>query len=513
MVKKSAKKIVGKVYLVGAGPGHPDLITVRGTRCLMCADVILYDHLASPQLLSYAKPGAELIYLGKEAGNHTLAQGDMNKLLVKKAMSGLTVARLKGGDPFIFGRGGEEAEELRKAGVRFEIVPGITSGIAAPAFAGIPVTFRKMASSVALITGHEDPDKPDSSIRWEYLARGVDTLVFYMGVGNLKSITLRLIENGRPATTPVALVQWGTLPRQRTVTGTLATIESKAKKAGLTPPCIIVVGEVVKARTQLNWFESLPLFGRRIINTRSRAQASEFSVQLQDKGAEVLELPTIEIQPVEPDSPLARETDHLSGYDWILFTSPNGVRVFFDLLLHRQGDVRVLGNVSIGSIGPGTSQELERFHVKPTVTAKEAVAEGLLRVLKEHGPWKDKNILIPRAQEARDVLPETLKKWGARVNIFTAYKTVKPKGKDAEILSLIEDGKYDLITFSSSSTFENFAALLGPARMKKIKKGLKAASIGPVTTSAIRKAGIKPKLEARDHTIPGLVRAIEGYLS
>ena len=503
----------GTVYLVGAGPGNVDLITVRGVRCLEKADVVLYDHLASPKLLSYARKDAELIYIGKEADKHTLPQDKLNMLLIKKAKAGLNVVRLKGGDPFVFGRGGEEAEELYAAGIKFEIVPGITSGIAAPAFAGIPVTFRKLASSMALITGHEDPTKLDSSIRWEHLAKGVDTLVFYMGVGNLPAIVDKLVKNGRTPLTPVALIQWGTLSNQRTVTGTLKNIVDVVRQKALKPPCIIVVGEVVSVRKRLNWFETLPLFGKRIINTRSRAQASELSQKLLDLGASVTELPTIETVPVGANSPLAHEMSRLNNYDWILFTSPNGVRYFFDLLLKIKGDVRAIGNVKIGSIGPGTTKEIEQYCLSPKVTAKDAVAEGLIQVLKGAENWKGLNMLIPRAEKARDILPQTLKKWGANVNVITAYRTIKPEGADSEAIKQVVNNDYDLITFSSSSTFENFVELIGVKRFCKIRKMLNAASIGPVTTESLRKQGIKPKIEAKEHTIQGLVNSIREYLS
>jgi uroporphyrinogen III methyltransferase/synthase len=366
---------------------------------------------------------------------------------------------------------------------------------------------------MALITGHEDPTKPDSSIRWEYLARGVDTLVFYMGVGNLPAIVNKLIANGRPPETPVALVQWGTLPKQRTVTGTLKTIVSDVKKTALKPPCIIIVGEVVEVRKKLNWFETLPLFGKRVINTRSRAQASDLSSRLHELGAEVLEFPTIETVPAGPDSPLAHALHAPGSYDWIIFTSPNGVRAFFDLLFRKGKDVRALWRARIASIGEGTTKEIERYHIKAHVTAREAVAEGLLRELKRHGPWKGKSVLLPRAEKARDVLPGTLRKWGARVTEHSAYRTVKPAENSKEILAIIEKGGYDLITFSSSSTFENFVELAGKKRFGRMKRTIKAASIGPVTTASLRKQGVRPRVEARDHTIPGLVSAIRKHLS
>lgn len=501
------------VFLVGAGPGDPGLIAVRAVECLKRAHVVIYDYLADPQLLAYVPRGVEMIYVGKKAGRHTLRQEGINSLLVEKGASGRIVVRLKGGDPFVFGRGGEEGKALHRAGIPFEVVPGITAGISVPCYAGIPVTHRGVSSSMAFITGHEDSAKAESSIHWEHLAQAVDTLIFYMGVGNLPSIVERLIRNGRDPQTPVAVIRWGTKPRQQTVTGTLRTIADVVKREGIGPPAITVVGEVVGLREGLRWFEQRPLFGKSIVNTRSRSQASALTTRLAALGAEVVELPTIEIVPAGEDSDLGDLVKSTMDYDWILFTSPNGVHAFFDLLLKAQGDVRALGRACIGSIGPGTTAAIEAYHVKPTVTAGKAVAEGLMEALRPMGPWESRHVLLPRAEKARDVLPDALRRWGAQVEVVTAYRTVAPTTTDPDLLERVKTGTYDLITFSSSSTVHNFVALLGEGGLAALAAPLKAASIGPVTSATLRDYGVEPLVEAPRHTIPGLTQALLEYLA
>lgn len=508
------KKTQNKVYLVGAGPGDPGLITVRGAQVLGRADVVIYDFLSDPALLAYAPAAVEKIYVGKSGSRHTMEQDDINALIVKKGLQGKTVVRLKGGDPFVFGRGGEECEALRAAGVPYEVVPGITSGIAAPAYAGIPVTHRKMASSVAFITGNEDPQKPSTAIRWKHLAKGVDTLVFYMGVGNLPAITNELIKQGKPRATPVAVIRWGTKPAQQTVTGTLVSIVENVKRAGIRPPAITVIGDVVSLRENLQWFENKPLFGKRIINTRTRSQASELSGLLVELGAEIIEMPTIEIQAaVKKGGSLERAVGRVGTYDWLVFTSPNGVDAFFNILLDKSGDVRALGKARIASIGPGTTAAIGKYRVHVDCTAKDAVAEGLVASLKDFAPWKGRTVLLPRAEKARDVLPRALAAWGAKVTVVPAYRTVRPRKEaaDASAVDFVINGHYDLITFSSSSTFENFMMFFDKKEFARIASGLRAASIGPVTSASIKAAGIMPVVEAREHTIPGLVKAIKEY--
>jgi uroporphyrinogen III methyltransferase / synthase len=509
--KATKRKAMKKVFLVGAGPGDPGLITVKGAQMLARADVVIYDYLSDPALLGGVPATAEIIYVGKSGSKHTMEQDEINTLIVKKGLQGKNVVRLKGGDPFVFGRGGEECEALRAAGLDFEVVPGVTSGIAAPAYAGIPVTHRKMASSVAFITGNEDPQKPSSSIQWKHLAKAVDTLVFYMGVGNLPAITNELIRQGKSPQTPVAVIRWGTKSQQRTVTGTLKSIVGIVKEKGILPPAITIVGDVVSLRSRVEWFEKRPMFGKCIINTRTRTQASELSVGLREMGAEVIEMPTIEIKPAKKGGRLDREIDKIDEYDWIVFTSPNGVESFFSRLVQKKADVRALSGAKIASIGPGTTAALWKFWVKADCTAEDSVAEGLVRALEPLGPWKGRKVLLPRAHDARDVLPDALRKWGARVSVVSAYTTTRPHNADRAVIDVVKNGKYDLITFSSSSTFENFASLFNKKEFGKIAPSLRAASIGPVTSGSIRARGITPKVEAKQHTIPGLVNAIKEY--
>jgi uroporphyrinogen III methyltransferase/synthase len=513
--KTRLKKKANKVYLVGAGPGDPGLITVRGAQLLARADVVIYDYLSDPALLAYAPEKSEKIYVGKSGSRHTMEQDEINALIVKKGLQGKNVVRLKGGDPFVFGRGGEECEALRSANIPYEVVPGITSGIAAPAYAGIPVTHRKMASSVAFITGNEDPKKASTAIRWEHLAKAVDTLVFYMGVGNLPAITNELIKQGKSPATPVAVIRWGTKPSQQTVTGTLETIADIVNKAGIRPPAITVVGEVVSLRENLEWFEHKPLFGKRIINTRTREQASELSVLLAELGAEVVEMPTIEIEKISnKGGSLDRAIGKIDKYDWLIFTSPNGVDAFFDALLDKKRDIRALGKVRIASIGPGTTAAIRKYRVHVDCTATVAIAEGLVKSLRGFAPWNGRKVLLPRAEKARDVLPGALAGWGANVTVIPVYRTVRPRKEDASasVVDYVINGQYDLITFSSSSTFENFMKFFDKKEYARLAAvGLKAASIGPVTSTAIKAGGNAPLIEAREHTIPGLVNAIKEY--
>ena len=412
----------GNVYLVGAGPGDPDLITVKGMKCLKQADVIIYDHLASAKLLKHAKPDAKTIYVGKEQGSHTLPQDEMNKLLVEQAKQGSTVVRLKGGHPFIFGRGGEEAQALAEAKIPFEIVPGITSAIAAPAYAGIPLTHRRYSASVGIVTGHEDPTKPHSTVDWSRLAVGVGTLVILMGVKNLAKITEGLISAGRDPKTPVALVRWGTTPQQITVVGTLETIVAQADAAELTPPVAIVVGEVVRLRDTLNWFEKKPLFGKTVVVTRTREQASELVAQLSALGAECLECPTIRVVPPQDWAPLDEAIDRLDIYDWLVLTSVNGVNFFFDRLYERGKDVRAMGNLRTAAIGPATAKRMRDFGLKSDIVPETYRAESIIEAFEKES-MEEKRVLLPRAKEARPILPVEIRKMGATVDEIAAYET------------------------------------------------------------------------------------------
>jgi uroporphyrinogen III methyltransferase/synthase len=497
----------GNVYLVGAGPGDPDLITVKGMKCLKQADVIIYDHLASAKLLKHAKPDAKTIYVGKEQGSHTLPQDEMNKLLVEQAKQGSTVVRLKGGHPFIFGRGGEEAEALAEAKIPFEIVPGITSAIAAPAYAGIPLTHRRYSASVGIVTGHEDPTKPHSTVDWSRLAVGVGTLVILMGVKNLAKITEELISAGRDPKTPVALVQWGTTPQQITVVGTLETIVAQADAAELTPPVAIVVGEVVRLRDTLNWFEKKPLFGKTVVVTRTREQASELVAQLSALGAECLECPTIRVVPPQDWAPLDEAIDRLDTYDWLVLTSVNGVNFFFDRLYERGKDVRAMGNLRTAAIGPATAKRMRDFGLKSDIVPETYRAESIIEAF-ENESMEGKRVLLPRAKEARPILPVEVRKMGATVDEIAAYETEQARDNVDVLIKGLEEGSIDIVTFTSSSTVRNFKALLPPERFESLIKGVMVASIGPITADTARELGFKVDIEAKEYTIPGLCQAI-----
>jgi uroporphyrinogen III methyltransferase/synthase len=499
----------GIVYLVGAGPGDPELITAKGLRCIRTADVLIYDYLAAKALLDHARDDCECIYVGKKGGDHTLSQDGINDLIVEKAASGKTVTRLKGGDPFIFGRGGEEAEILVSAGIPFEIVPGVTSAIAAPAYAGIPLTHREYTSTLAFVTGHEDPTKTSSSIDWSALARGIGTLVFFMGVKNLPHIVGRLIENGRDKQTPVALVRWGTTARHRTVTGTLGTIVERAREAGMKAPAIIVVGEVVNLRNTLQWFEKRPLLGKRIVITRARTQASDLVVRLSALGAECIECPTIEVIPPETWDPLDRAIDHIGRYDWLIFTSVNGVRFFFDRLHHKGLDSRALGRLRTASIGPATRQALWRYGVATDILPKTYRAESVVEAFSGES-LDGVSVLLPRAREARAVLPEELARMGAWVDEVTAYRTIQASEGREALIGDLRNGRVDMVTFTSSSTAKNFKALL-PEVPGDLLDGVAIASIGPITSETARAMGFHPDVTADEFTIEGLCRAIHTF--
>jgi len=499
-----------KIYLVGAGPGDPGLITVKGKECIQTADVIIYDYLASPALLKYAPPSAEMIYVGKQGGDHTLSQDGINALMVEKAKAGLTVCRLKGGDPFIFGRGGEEAEVLVAKGIPFEVVPGVTSAVAAAAYAGIPLTHRKLTATLAFVTGHEDPHKEESSIEWESLARGIGTLVFFMGVKNLPDITQKLIANGKSPDTPVALIRWGTTPEQQTVTGTLDNITERVKKAGLKAPAIIVVGQVVDLRKTLKWFETRPLLGKRIVVTRAREQASDIVRQLSDLGADCLEYPTIKIVPAIDLKPMDEAIKNLGTYDWIVFTSVNGVKFFFDRLFETDRDVRALNHLCTAAIGPATAERMFQFGLKSDIIPKNYRAESVVEAFRNE-KLDGKKILLPRAAEARPVLPAELRNMGAEVDELTAYLTEKVLDNVDLLVKKLEDKTIELITFTSSSTVINFKSLLPPDKFNQLIDGVTIASIGPITTDTALELGFKVDITAESYTIPGLCAAILKY--
>jgi uroporphyrinogen III methyltransferase/synthase len=505
---------VGKVYLVGAGPGDPGLFTLKGKRCLEAADVVVHDYLANKELLAHARPEAERIFVGKKGGDRerSVPQDQITAVLIEQARSGKTVARLKGGDPFIFGRGGEEAEALRAAGIPFEVVPGVTSAVAAPAYAGIPLTHRDFTSSVAFVTGHEDPEKPRSDIAWDKLATGVGTLVFLMGVGNLPEIVAQLTGHGRRPETPVALIRWGTRADQQTVTGTLGDIVERVAAAGLQPPAVIVVGEVVALREKLRWFEAKPLFGRRIVVTRAREQASALAERVQAEGAEVLEFPAIEIVPPESWEPLDAALRRIGEYGWIIFTSANGVRFFWERLRAAGRDARSLTRARVAAIGPATAEALRGHGLEPDVVPPEFKAEGLLAALADE-PMAGVQVLLPRAATARDVLPATLEQRGATVHVVPAYRTVRSSREVRLLRDLLGARRVDAVTFTSSSTVTNFCQALGEADVPALLEGVTIACIGPITAETAREHGLVPHLVCADYTIPALVSALATHFS
>jgi uroporphyrinogen III methyltransferase/synthase len=485
-------------------------LTLRGAEALATADVVVYDHLASSALLAHARPDAERIYVGKKAGSHTLPQDEITALLVEQALAGRRVARLKGGDPFVFGRGGEEALALAEAGVPFDIVPGVTSAVAAPAYAGIPVTHRGLASSFAVITGHEDPTKSTSSVDWARLATGVDTLVFLMGVHNLPLIVEQLVAHGRPAETPVALVRWGTTPRQQTVTGTLADIVEKVHAVGLKPPAVTVVGLVAALHERLRWFETRPLFGQHVLVTRTRQQASALSNRLRGLGAEVIELPTIRIAPPENWAPLDRAIASCERYDWVILTSVNGVRFFWERLAHAGLDARSLAGVKLAAIGPATAGELKVHGLRPDYVPGEYVAEAVAAGL---GDVRGQRMLLPRADIARPALADLLCEGGAEVVEVVAYRTLRPTVGSGELGDLL--APVTVATFTSSSTVRNLAAMAQDAGLDLPHALEKAtiACIGPITAQTAQELGLPVHVVAKEYTIDGLVQTLIHYLS
>ena len=499
----------GYDYLVGAGPGDVGLITVKGLECIKKADVVVYDRLANPRLLSYAKADAKFIYVGKTPDHHTLRQEEINQVLVDEALKGQIVTRLKGGDPYVFGRGGEEGEKLRENGIFFEVVPGITSAISVPSYAGIPVTHRHLTSTFTVITGHEDPLKASSQINWDRLAKDPGTLIFLMGVGHLEQIVQQLVANGKDDSTPIALIRWGTRPEQQVVVGTLKTIVEDVKKAGLTSPAIIIVGDVVTMRDTLSWFESKPLFGQRILVTRAREQASAFSEMIEAAGGEAWEAPTITIDYKEESNELADAVKKSGEYDWIIFTSVNGVHSFFKAMKKNNCDIRTLGKAKICAIGPKTREVLENKGLLVEAMPEKFVAESVIECLKPL-LQPGERILLPRSDLARDVLVDVLKQMGMIVDEVIAYRTKKVDRFNAEIIEKIKDKSIKIVTFTSSSTVKNFMSFIED---KSILEGIKLASIGPITSKTLKEFGFEPDIEAEEYTIKGLYDAIVAYVN
>ncbi len=502
----------GTVHLVGAGPGATGLITVRGRECLSCADVVIYDNLCNPALLKEAPRDAEIIFAGKHSGTRTLTQSRIEQIMVRRAKAGRTVVRLKGGDPFVFGRGGEEAATLKGHGIKFEVVPGVTSAIAVPAFAGIPVTHRDHASGVAIVTAYEDPDKPESALDYGVLAGFPGTLVVLMSVKRLGTMADKLVAAGKSSRTPMALVRWGTRGMQQTLVGTLGDIAEKAAKADFRPPAVAVVGDVVRCRKQLHWFEQRPLFGRRIVVTRTREQSSDLAARLRDMGAEVIELPTIEIQRVQ--STAVRNAARRAGeWEWVVFASPWSVDFFLDAVMREHGDVRALSKAKFAVIGPATATRLNARGLKVDLMPWIYTGAGLAEKIKRQiAKGKGQKVLLPRSEIGGDEIESALRTMGAHPQPVVVYRNVMPK-LTWEISALERIGA-DLVTFTSSSTALHFAALLKNRKLisastRAMLKRCRFVSIGPSTSASMRRVGLRVHAEAKPHTMDGLIRAVQ----
>lgn len=511
-----------KVYLVGAGPGDEGLITVKGLRLLKAADVVVYDYLSEFGLLRHVKPGTKLICVGKSPGRHSASQAEINAMLIAEARAakspGVVIVRLKGGDPFVFGRGGEEVDALREAGIDFEVVPGVSSAWAAPAYAGIPLTHREFSSSVAIVTGHQAAERKDLNL--QALAQTVDTLVLLMGMANIDHICSQLLAGGLDPQTPAAVIERGSCAGQRKLVSDLGNIVQKSLEAGLSAPAVIVIGKVAQLGNFSNWFEQKPLAGRRIAVTRARHQAGDLVLPLQELGADVLEFSVLAVKPVPDAAPVMRAIDKLSEYDWIVFTSANGAEQFFSFLHEAGKDARALGGVKIAVIGPGTAKALSRFGLVPDFTALEYIAESLASGLIERidqsvGAMK---VLIPRASRTRDVLEEMLGKSGCKVEVLPVYETVLPQSDDLfaaqrdYLLKALEEGSLDAITFASASAVDNFFSII-PVSLVQEQAQICLACIGPVTGGALKKYGLTCTVQPENHTIESLYRELSRFFS
>lgn len=502
----------GKVYLVGAGPGDPGLLTLRGAELLRGADVVIYDALVNPELLRLAQDNSEIIFGGRRAKGHRVPQEEITRLLIDKAKAGKTVVRLKGGDPYVFGRGGEEAEALAKARIAFEVVPGVSSFAAVPAYAGIPLTHRDFCSKLTILTGHADPESPDCKIDWAAEAKSPGTKVVMMGTEHVDRVASALLKHGMAPDMPVAMVSWGTTGKQHTIEGTLKTIADVAATARLTPPSITVIGEVVKLRKRLNWFEQLPLFGQRIVVTRSKLQAPEIVHPLTAQGAGVLQIPCIKTAPPSDMDPLKETIMGLHEYDWLVFTSTNGVRCFFEYFDKGFEDARDIGGVRIAAVGPGTAAALRDRHLAVDVTPRQFTGAHAAKAMATDGDVENLRICILRAETANPELPRILEEKGAIVDDIPVYRSVAESTlPTADSDSLTESGA-DWITFTSGSTVEHFHARFDLPGLLQIFPELKLASIGPETTKAIAALNLEPTLEAREHTVDGLMTALTKYV-
>lgn len=511
----------GIVYLVGAGPGDIGLLTVKGLRCLQKAEVVIYDFHLNAQILNYIRHDAEFIYAGKRGGHHTMTQDEINAAIAEKAKEGKIVCRLKGGDPFVFGRGGEEAQVLAKEGIKFEVIPGVSSSVAAPAYAGIPLTHRLYSSSFAVIPGYEDTTKEESSIDWAKLATGVGTLVFLMAVKNIDVLTQKLIENGRSPETPVAVIRWGTRSDQKTITGTLKDIARFVKEKDIRPPAVMVIGDVVSLRQELKWYEDKPLFGQRILVTREHSGGFE---ELEELGAEIIQFSTVEIVPPESWDELDKTIDDIRSYDWLIFTSSNGVRYFFKRLAERDIDIRELRGIKICAVGTKTAGEIRKFGVKVDMIPEKFRAEGLIEeFLKEsskrsnlsdnakaHKPFSGMKLLLPRAEVAREIFPEKIRELGGIIDVPVAYRAVKPELHGKRLRRFLKEGRITIATFTSAATFDNFREIMGD-EADGLLRGVAIAVIGPVTARAIEKAGLKTEIMPHEATVEAMAEAIRKW--
>lgn len=503
----------GKVYLVGAGPGDIGLLTIKGLKCLKKAGVVVYDFHLNAQVLNYINHDAEFIYAGKRGSHHTMTQDEINDVLVQKAKEGKVVCRLKGGDPFVFGRGGEEAEALSREGIEFEVVPGVSSAVAAPAYAGIPLTHRLYSSSFAVIPGYEDATKIGSAIDWSKLATGVGTLVFLMAVKNVDTIVRKLIENGCPPDTPVAVIRWGTRPDQKTIVATLGDIAALIKEKDIKPPAVMVVGEVVRLRDSLKWYEKKPLFGYRILSTREHGEGFDL---LEDLGAEVIEFPTIEIVPPVSYEGLDMSIEKIKDYDWLIFTSRNAVKYFFRRFFEKDRDIRDLSGIKICSIGAKTAGEIKNYGLKVDLVPDEFHAEGLVEAFlkvqkaknKERiGTFKGVRFLLPRAEKAREIFPERIRELGGEIDVPVAYRTIKPESRGKRLRRFLREGRISVATFTSAATFHNFREIMGKEADEFLNR-VPIAVIGPVTAKAVEKAGLHVDIMPGEATIESMVKEI-----
>ncbi len=499
----------GKVALVGAGPGDEGLLTLRGKEWLERADVVIYDHLANKRLLRFAPPGTEFIYAGKKEGRVTLSQDQINVLLIEKARLGKIVVRLKGGDPFIFGRGGEETQALTQAGIPFVVVPGVTSPIGVAAYAGIPLTHRDFSSTLSIITGSNEKGKEDAHIDWEKIASRSGTLIFLMGARKLKRITENLMKFGKDPDTPIAVIQWGTTYRQKTWTGTLNTIVEIASKENIKPPALTIVGEVVNLKPHTDWYETLPLFGKTVVITRPEEQSEAFMQGLLERGAEPFMFPVIETVPPEDWKPLDQAIQKLDSYDGLIFTSVNGVKFFMRRLKEKEKDVRELKGLRLYAIGPKTERAVNALGIKVDVVPEDYVAESLIKSLGKEN-IKGKKFLLPRAAVARETLPDQLRAQGAVIDVAPAYRTVRPQTDTDELIRRLKEGSIHAVTFTSSSTVTHFMDLIGGKLKPQLAK-IAVACIGPVTAKTAENAGLKVDIMAEEYTVDGLIAELEKH--